>query len=64
MFYDVPMSAVCSGVTFSCTPDPTNHFDSNCIELTVGSSSKLGHLAREDASFLASLLREGFEARG
>ena len=63
-FYDVPMSAVCLGVTFSCALELANDFDSNCIALMVGSSGKLGHLAREDASVLASLLREGFEARG
>lgn len=63
-FYDVPMPAVCFGVTFSCQLEPSNHYDSNCIALMVGSSSKLGHLAREDAGVLASLLQEGFEARG
>ncbi len=63
-YYDVPMSAVCLGVTFSCVPDPINLFDSNCIDLMGESSDKLGHLAKEDASVLAPLLREGFEARG
>jgi hypothetical protein len=63
-FYDVPMSSVCAGVTFTCELEPTSHYDSNCIALMVGSSSKLGHLAKEDASVLASLLREGFAARG
>ena len=63
-FYDVPMSSVCLGVTFSCELEPTNHYDYNCIALMVGSASKLGHLAREDACVLAPLLREGFEARG
>ena len=62
-FYDVPKSAVCSGVTFSCALDPTDKYD-NRIALTVESSGKLGHLAKEDASVLAPHLREGFEARG
>ena len=63
-FYDVPMSAVRLGVTFTCSLEPTNYFDTNCIALMVGSSCKLGHLAKEDAIVLASLLHQGFEARG
>ena len=62
-FYDVPMSAVCLEVAFSCELEPNNDFDSNCIALMVG-SCKLGYLAREDASVLAPLLQKGFEARG
>ncbi len=62
-FYDVPTSAVFLGQSFHCQLEPTNPYDCNCIELLVG-SGKLGHLAREDASFLAPLLREGFEACG
>ena len=29
--YDVPMSAVCLGMTFSCELEPNNDFDSNEI---------------------------------
>ncbi len=50
--------------------EPLNHYDSNCIALLVSSSaagsgpSMLGHLAREEAGYLAPLLREGFKGFG
>ena len=64
-FYDVPTSAVSIGQSFQCELEPLNSYDSNCIALSmVSSNSKLGHLAREAAVYLAPLMREGFEAFG
>ena len=62
-FYDVPISAVSCGQSFECFLEPDNLYDGNCIGLRIG-SQKLGHLAKEDARYLAALLREGFEANG
>ena len=66
-FYDVLSSSVYAGQSVQCQLEPLNVYDSNCVALflTAGSShSMFGHLAREDAGYLAPLLREGFQGFG
>jgi hypothetical protein len=63
-FYGAPLSSINVGKTFVCELEPLNPYDPNCIGLYFEPDVKLGHLAREDASPLSSLLREGFQARG
>lgn len=63
-FYDVSMDDIQPGLVFYCQLEPDNVHDSNCIARMVDSVGQLGHLTREDASVLASLLLEGLSARG
>ena len=66
-FYDVLSSSVYVGQSLQCKLEPLNEYDSNCIALFVAGGSgqsMLGHLAREDASYLAPLLRKGFQGFG
>ena len=60
MFYGGP-SLACVGSDVHCQL-VMNHHDDNAMGLLAG-SSMWGHLAKEDAVFLALLLRTGFEAR-
>ena len=61
MFYGGP-SLACVGSDVRCQLVMNPH-DDNAVGLVAG-SSMWGHLAREDAVFLAPLLRTGFEATG
>ena len=66
-FYDAILSSVYIGQSLQCKLEPLNQYDVNCVAVflaTVSGQSMLGHLAREDASYLAPLLREGFEGFG
>lgn len=63
-FYDAPHSSLHIGDSFVCQLEPSNPYDANCIGLFLEPEVKLGHLTREDATILSSLLREGFEAKG
>ncbi len=63
-FYDASLSSLNIGDAFVCQLEPSNPHDTNCIGLFLEPDVKLGHLAREDAITLSSLLREGFEAKG
>lgn len=64
LFYDAPISSLNVGHTFVCHLEPSNPHDPNCVALFMEPDVKLGHLAKEDAGSLSTLLREGFEARG
>ena len=68
-FYDVSVSSVRAGGRVALQLEPTNIYDSNCVALPVAVylrsslfSDMLGHLAREDAAYLAPLLRSGLFA--
>ena len=67
-FYDVLTSEVCVGQSLHFQLEPLNPYDSDCVAVYLGgcsdSESMLGHLAREAASYLAPLLREGFQGLG
>ena len=65
-FYDVSTSSICVGDRLEFRLEPSNKWDSNCIALWLARSppKMLGHLAREAASQLASLLRCGLSASG
>ncbi len=67
-FYDVTVSAVSGGERIVLQLEGTNVYDSNCVAVRLQSSgslfSMLGHLAREDAAYLAPLLRSGLSATG
>ena len=61
-FYDIDVSAVRGGSRVVLQLEPTNVYDSKCVAVYLRSSmfsDLLGHLAREDAAFLAPLLRSG-----
>ena len=63
-FYDVSVRA---GGRVALQLEPTNIYDSNCVAVYLRSSlfsDMLGHLAREDAAYLAPLLRSGLFATG
>ncbi len=65
-FYDVAVSAVGGGGRVVLYLETNNH-DPNCVAVYLRSSyvsEKLGHLAREDAAYLAPLLRSGLFATG
>ena len=66
-FY-VLTSEVCVGQSLHFQLEPLNPYDSDCVAIYLGgcsdSESMLGHLAREAASYLAPLLREGFQGLG
>ena len=66
-FYDVNVSSVREGGRVALQLEPTNVHDSNCVAVYFRSSffsDMLGHLAREDAAYLAPLLRSGLFATG
>lgn len=44
--------------------DPSNRHDSNCVEVMVETSWKLGHVAKEAAQWLSPLLLGPFRIRG
>ena len=64
MFYDVSLSSLTIGTTFTCQLEPFNPRDANCIGLFLEPDVKLGHLAKEDAAILSTLLQESFWAKG
>ena len=61
MFYDAFAFA---GQAFSCSLEPDNPYEVNCVALMLPGYKMFGHLAREAAQFLAPLLRAGFQAHG
>ena len=66
-FYDVNVSSVREGGRVALQLEPTNVHDSNSVAVYFRSSffsDMLGHLAREDAAYLAPLLRSRLFATG
>ena len=66
-FYDVTASSISVGSRVALQLEPTNPYDSNCIAVFLRLSmftDMVGHLAREDAHYLAPLLRSGLYATG
>lgn len=67
-FYDVSVSAVSGSERLVLQLETTNRYDSNCVAVHLKSSpffsNMFGHLAREDAAYLAPLLQSGLSATG